>query len=369
VSDLPLWKKTADGLETPLSFDLELTARCNNNCRHCYINLSVNNKGAAKKELTAREIHALADEAVSLGAVWCLINGGEPLLRPDFPEIYLSLKRKGLLVSVFTNATLITGEHVKFFKDYPPRLLEVTVYGITEAVYERVSRAPGSFRACMKGLDLLLENGVPVRLKAMALRSNIHELPAIREFCRTRTKDYFRFDPLLHLRYDGDPSRNEEIRAERLTPNEIVALEKADTERFEAMKKGCDKLIDHAFKESRSRDLFTCGAGLGNYCIGHDGRFRLCSSLWHPDCLYDLRTGSLTEAVKTFVPKVRKITSERRAFLEKCRTCSIINLCLWCPAHAYLEFGEMDQPVQSFCEIATARVAGIRGEGPDEEKA
>ena len=31
---------------TPLSFDLEITARCNLNCRHCYINLPANDANA-----------------------------------------------------------------------------------------------------------------------------------------------------------------------------------------------------------------------------------------------------------------------------------------------------------------------------------
>ena len=97
------------------------------------------------------------------------------------------------------------------------------MYGATQETYERVTRRPGSYAAFRRGLDLLLEGGVTVRLKAMALRSNAHELPAIARFCRERTKDYFRFDPLLHLRYDGDPRRNAEIRAERLSPEEIVA--------------------------------------------------------------------------------------------------------------------------------------------------
>jgi hypothetical protein len=37
----------------------------------------------------------------------------------------------------------------------------------------------------------------------------------------------------------------------------------------------------------------------------------------------------------------------------------VINLCLWCPAHAYLETGELDMPVESFCEVAAARAAAI----------
>ncbi len=343
----------------PLSFDLEVTARCNNNCRHCYINLPAGDNAARQEELTAKEIGAIADEAVSLGAVWCLITGGEPLLRGDFSDIYLDLRRKGLLVSVFTNATLITEQHARLFKEYPPRDIEVSVYGVTEETYERVTRRPDSFRACMDGLDLLLQNGVKVRLKAMALRSNMHELPQIARFCEEKTKDYFRFDPLLHLRFDRDHIRNEEIRSERLSAEEIVALEKSDTERFDALQEGCDRLVVPQFSQITCNHVFHCGAGRGSFTVGYDGLFRLCSSLCHPDCVYDLRRGSVTDAWYRFVPWVRDMRSNRRGFLERCRVCPITNLCMWCPAHAYLETGEMDAPVEYFCEVAHARAGAL----------
>ena len=81
-----------------------------------------------------------------------------------------------------------------------------------------------------------------MRLKAMALRSNVHEMAAMGDFCRAHTKDFYRFDPLLHLRYDGDPARNDLIRAERLSTEEIVALERADEERLGALQARCRRL-------------------------------------------------------------------------------------------------------------------------------
>lgn len=354
LPEFSLWEKLKEGRHL-VSFDLEITARCNNNCRHCYINLPVNDKEAQRKELSLSEIEKIADEAVSLGALWCLITGGEPFLRQDFPEIYLYLKRKGLLVSVFTNATLINEQHIKLFREYPPRDIEITVYGVTKKTYERVTRIAGSFEAFLRGLSLLLENGIKVRFKAMALRSNVHELPQIARFCRERTKDYFRFDPFLHLRFDRDTKRNKEIESERLSAEEIVGIEQADVKRSLALEKSCDKLINPEFEHINCNHLFHCGTGQGGFCLSYEGMLRLCFSLWHPDCVYDLRKGTLAEAWQNFIPKVRDMRSNRREFLEKCRKCPIINLCIWCPAHAHLETGEMDKPVEYFCEVAHAR--------------
>lgn len=361
LPDFSLWEKVHQkrGL---VYFDFEMTARCNNNCRHCCINLPAGDPEAKRKELSLQEIKEIADEATHLGALWCLLTGGEPLLRGDFSDIYLLLKRRGVLVSIFTNATLIRPEHIRLFKKYPPRDIEVTVYGIREETYERVTRQPGSFAAFRRGLNLLLRSGIRIRLKAMALRSNVHELPAIARFCRGKSRDYFRFDPFLHLRFEGDQDRNAEIKSERLAPEEIVSLERLDRDRFQALRNGCEGFMNPESSHPNCNHLFHCGAGHANFTLGYDGRFRLCSSLCHPDCVFDLHKGGLTEAWQKFVPQVLNLRSNRKRFLQGCKICPLLNFCRWCPAQAHLETGRMDIPIPYLCEVTHARAKALRQE-------
>lgn len=368
LPEFSLWQEI-EAKRVPLSFDLELTARCNNDCGHCYINVPADDHEARRRELTPAEISDIAGQAVSLGALWCLITGGEPLLREDFAEIYLTLKRKGLLVSVFTNACLLNQEHIALFSKYPPRDVEVTVYGVSEETYERVVRRRGSYAAFRRGLERLLEGGVRVRLKAMALRSNVHELPEIAAFCREHTCDYFRFDPLLHLRYDRDPLRNAEIQAERLSAAEIADIEQADPKRSESLAKNCAHMILADREQAGCDHLFHCGAGKGSFAVGCDGMFRLCTGLVQPDCVYDLRKGSLAEAWNEWIPKVRTRRSTTREFKDNCGSCRLVNLCLWCPAHGYLECGRMDGKSEYFCQVARTRAAAIRTAAPPPELA
>ncbi|MDR3574726.1 MAG: radical SAM protein [Anaerolineaceae bacterium] len=359
IQQFSLWDKLKDK-QAPLSFDLEVTARCNNNCRHCYINLPASDKKAKDKELNLAEIESIAGQAAEMGAVWCLITGGEPLLREDFVEIYLMLKRKGLLVSVFTNATLIKSEHIDLFKKYPPHDIEATAYGASRQTYERVSRKFGSYTAFIRGLDGLFDAGVKVHLKAMALRSNLLEMEAIAAFCRSRTKNDYRFDPQLHLRYDGDSLRNAEIQAERLTPEEIVVLERADVERFGAMQLHCDTLINDVFTHNGCDHLFHCRAGIGSFSVGYDGTFRLCSALWAPGTTVNLRQTSLRTAWETLTPRVRDMRSNNPEYLNTCLKCPIINLCLHCAAVTHLETGAMDGATPYFCQVAHSRAAALQ---------
>ena len=87
--------------------------------------------------------------------------------------------------------------------------------------------------------------------------------------------------------------------------------------------------------------LFHCGAGNGSFNVSYDGKFRLCSSLWAEGTTYDLR-------------------SQRREFLDSCRRCEIVNLCLWCPAHAHLETGMLDGTTPDFCAAAHRRAEELR---------
>jgi radical SAM protein with 4Fe4S-binding SPASM domain len=361
ASSLPgfaLWDKLRQK-QLPTSFSLELTARCNHDCRHCYINLPAPDRQAQARELSLAEISTLADEAIGLGVVSCLLTGGEPLLRRDFVDIYLALKRKGLLVSLHTNATLLQRDHVKLFKEYPPRDIEITVYGVTQETFGSVTRRPTLFAPFMRALELLRDNGVAFRLKAMALRSNSHELLQIADFCRAHTKDYYRFDPWLHLRLDGDPARNQEIKSERLAPEEIARLEKADPQRFAALSRHCDDFIMPGKQADPSGPLFFCGLGQESFDVSYDGQYRLCPSLRAPGTTYDLRQGSLREAWQTVGPQVRQLTSCREKYVQHCKNCSIINLCLWCPAMAHLEAQALDAWVEYFCQVAHARARSL----------
>jgi radical SAM protein with 4Fe4S-binding SPASM domain len=75
--------------------------------------------------------------------------------------------------------------------------------------------------------------------------------------------------------------------------------------------------------------------------------------------VYDLKGGTLGDAWRWFVPQVQDLRSDRREFLETCRVCSLQNLCSWCPAHAHLETGELDAPVDHFCQVAHARATAL----------
>ncbi|RLB87814.1 MAG: hypothetical protein DRH26_14835 [Deltaproteobacteria bacterium] len=334
-----------------LSITLEITARCNNNCKHCYLNLPENDDKAIKIEMSYHEITRIIDEAISLGALWCTFTGGEPLLRDDFSDLYLYAKENGLLTSVLTNATLITDEHVDLFKKYPPRNLEISVYGVSKKTYEHISGIKGSFKNFEYGIIQLIENKIPISLKAPALKSNYEEYKAIIDFCKKHSREgYVRFDPLLFLRTDNDKARNRLISTQRLSPEKLKNLKKlyfASDTGFDPLGKECAQNQPVTNK----KDHFTCNAGNISCKIGYDAYVSPCALCYHPECRYNLRKGSLTDAWNSFIPKVIGKYLQNVKYPEKCYDCDKIGNCLWCPALAYLEHGRTNKEPDYICSL------------------
>lgn len=77
------------------------------------------NAALMAKELTADQWIDLARQAAEMGVGSLLLTGGEPMLRPDFKEIYRAIYRMGFILELYTNATLITPEIKALLEECP----------------------------------------------------------------------------------------------------------------------------------------------------------------------------------------------------------------------------------------------------------
>lgn len=347
------------------SLDMELTERCNNNCTHCYINLPADDLNAQQKELSKEEIKEILREAVSLGCLTVRFTGGEPLLREEFENIYIFARKLGLRVILLTNATLITPALAEVFAHIPPlEPIEVTLYGMQRSSYESVSRASGSFAAAWQGIQTLLEKKVPVIVKGVLLPPNREEIEEFESWATAipwmdTVPSYSLFFD-LRARRDCE-QKNQLIKSLRLLPEEAVAFFYRRQEQYlKEMREFCLKFV-----RPSGRGIFSCGAGVGNGCVDAYGNLQLCMLLRHPATVYDLKKGSLKDALDNFFPKIRKMKAENPDYLTRCARCFLHGLCEQCPARSWMEHGALDTPVGYYCEIAhaQARALGLLAEG------
>jgi radical SAM protein with 4Fe4S-binding SPASM domain len=325
----------------PVNGTLELTFRCNLRCAHCYCNLPANNQDAAEEELKTDEILSIFDQIAEAGCLWLLITGGEPLLREDFVEIYTYAKKKGFLITLFTNGTLMTPHIADHLREWPPHAVEITLYGATRRTYEKITGVPGSYERCSRGINLLLERKVPLELKTMVTTLNHHELFQIKEFA-DKLGVKFRFDPVLNSRLDGSKAPCNF----RLTPEEVVALDLADGERVKEWRRFCEKFIG----PHPSDYLFLCGAGASAFHIDPYGQMSACLMTRFKE--YDLRRASFNEGWYRWMPEFLKLKPKGD---YPCGNCDLIALCGQCPGWAWLEHANPESRVDYICHIAHLR--------------
>ena len=125
----------------PLKGSLDLTYRCNNDCRHCWLRLP-DGAPEPRRELGLDEIRRLVDDARALGCREWTISGGEPMLRPDFAEVFDYVTARAARYTLITNGTLITPEIARLLKRPGAKL--VSLYGATAGVHDGITRRPGS---------------------------------------------------------------------------------------------------------------------------------------------------------------------------------------------------------------------------------
>ena len=153
----------------PLSGTFELTPCCNMACKMCYVRMTKQQQEQVAPLRTAGEWLALAEEAKKQGLVYLLLTGGEPFLRPDFREILSGLNKMGLFVSINSNGTLIDEEVISWLKQTPPTRVNVTLYGASDATYERLCGNPNGFTQAVRGIRLLKAAGIVVKICMSAI--------------------------------------------------------------------------------------------------------------------------------------------------------------------------------------------------------
>lgn len=150
-------------LGLPVSGSFELTARCNFRCPMCYVHMEQEQIDSRGRELTAQQWIALAQEAADQGMAFALLTGGEPFLRRDFFEIYHAIQRMGVMVSINSNGSMLSGEILSRLLESPPFRMNISLYGGSRETYRDMC-GRDAFDQVVANIRALKEAGVDVSL-------------------------------------------------------------------------------------------------------------------------------------------------------------------------------------------------------------
>lgn len=342
-----------DARRIPIEGTIETTYRCNLACVHCYVNEPAGAKEIEGRELSLERLKQLVDEIVEEGCLFVLFTGGEVLVRPDFPELYLYARSRGLLVTIFTNGTMITDRIADLFAEHTPETIEITLYGMTKATYDRVTRVPGSYEKCLEGIRRLVDRGLPLTLKTMALTWNQNEVGAMEAYARGLGLD-FRFDSSLNPRVDCGANRNGEL---QISPERALELDLGSPGMLEDLREFCDRVVRPEI-EHDTEHVYTCGAGQNSFTVDPYGRLQMCQL--SRKNFHDLSEDTFAKGWHELFPRLRARTWQSN---NTCRKCNLMSLCGSCPGAAEMETGDPEAIIPGFCEVTHLRAWAAMGEG------
>lgn len=166
-----------------------------------------------------------------------------------------------------------------------PLVGEITVYGRTRATYEAVTRVPGFYERCLRGIDLLLARQIPLTLKTTVTTENAHEIFELQAWAENLGVSY-RYDPLLNARLDGGLGPL----ALRPTPEQAMEFDLKDQARL----KDLQRLASRFSCPQAADQFYQCGAGVNAFYVDPYGQMSLCLLSRTPS--YDLTQGRFDDA-------------------------------------------------------------------------
>lgn len=333
----------------PLTGTIEVTRRCPLVCSHCYNNLPMQDAGARDREMSLDEHVRLLDDLRDAGCLWLLYTGGEIFARADFLDIYTEARRRGFLITLFTNGTMITERVADHLARYRPFAIEITLYGRTRETYERLTGIPGSFDKCLRGIRRLLDRGLPLALKTVAVTVNRHELAGMQAFA-DELGVAFKSDSMINPRLDCSQSPL----AVRLTPEAAVAIDLEDARRGDEWVQFADHVQQALAQTPPPETVYQCGGGINTFAIDPYGRMSICVlSETHK---VDIRGGRFLAGWQGFLREQRARPITR---LTKCVACALKSACGMCPANGELAHGDAETPVDYLCHTAHLRAHAL----------
>lgn len=184
--------------QVPISVLFELTNRCNEDCKHCYVDL-----GDVHDELTTAEVVAILEQLRDMGTLFLTFTGGEIFTRKDTLQLVRQARDLGFALRLFSNGTLISAEVADEIARVGVVAVELSLYSMDPVAHDDITRIRGSHAKTLRAAHLLRARGVHTVVKAPIMAGLTREYQQVIAFAREIGAEY-RFDPTLVVRYDLD---------------------------------------------------------------------------------------------------------------------------------------------------------------------
>lgn len=348
----------------PIGGTIELLPLCNMSCSMCYV--QDNAETVRQKLLRTEEWMGIAHQLKAAGTLFLLLTGGEPLLHPDFKEIYTRLLDMGFILTLNTNGTLLDEEWADFFAAHPCRRINISLYGASNETYAKLCHNPHGFDQTMRALRLLKERNQAVRISVSLVRENRDDLPRIVEIANELGF------PFMPAAYMFPPTRRgcgwERFAQSRMSPREAavtrirgILLKNPQADPQQQAKMLIDQITGPVAIPARAKG-FSCRAASCGFWINWRGELRPCGMM-------DIPGGSLENEplIRVWAKMVADVSQIETC--SACKTCRKKVFCQTCAAASVTETGTFDGKPQYLCDVTDEMIKVLLESLNDEDRA
>ena len=317
-----------------------MTRRCNLKCVHCYAQAK---DKAYDNELTTAEGKALIDDLARFGSPVMLFSGGEPLMRPDLPEMAEYAVSQGMRAVISTNGTLITKEMAHTLKAIGLSYVGISLDGMQE-IHDRFRAVKGCFEDALEGIRNTQEAGIKVGLRFTINKFNVGDIPAVFDLLEEMDIPRVCF---YHLVYAGRGSRlveddltHEETRRAvdliidrtkdlhaRGKPKEVLTVDNhADGPYlYMRMKQEDPERAAEILELLKMNEGNNSGRGIG--CVSWDGEVH-ADQFWRHHSFGNVKERPFSEIWTDMSdPLLSKLKNKKEHVTGRCATCQWLNIC------------------------------------------
>ena len=323
-------------LGIPLSVQVDLTYRCNEQCVHCYLDHEDHG------EMTTLEFKHLFDELAEAGVFFLTMSGGEILMRKDFFEILEYARALKFCVKLKTNAVLIRERQADRMRSLGVHSVQISIYSHRPEVHDAITKIPGSLKRSVEAIRFLKAQGLKVTIANVLMMQNIQDYPGVKALANELGVEST-LDPTITPKMDGDRSlldlNVDNAALRRVFRDESLV---GNVEEFCTPPKNVN---------DDDLDLLPCSAGHTACYVSPYGDV-------YPCVQFPLPSGNVRRTpfldIWRHSDQLKEVRSITARDLPSCSQCTHIGSCSRCPGLAYME-GNMRGPSTQDCEKSYAR--------------
>lgn len=329
------------------NLQFELSSRCNERCIHCYIPNSKKNAGF---DMPLEKVKGILDEYSSMGGLSVTLSGGEAFLHKDIIEILRYCRKKDLKITILTNLTILTDEHIKVLKEVDVAFIQTSLYSMNPEIHDQITTIKGSFFKTKDSIERLVANDVPVQISCPTMKANYRDYKDVLLYAQS-LKIKAQTDFIIMARADLDKDNL----ANRLSLEETEYLLR-DIMKYDPKYRDMSLYLRPRSDEiTLNYDEFVneplCGVGYDNCCVTANGDVYPCAG-WQAYVLGNVYHQTLQDIWENS-ERIKQLRKIKQSSFPQCLKCEAFKYCSRCLVRNFNESnGDMFIVPKHFCDVA-----------------